>query len=247
MNGSGIEPRLNTGKEMRTKSSGGASRSRRREANLPASVLRNISAKTMTLIVDDGLSKRIVGVRGFVEGDEAIAKQPGDTFEYDDIAERRISDKDVGSPIEFIVEHVIDEDNPDEILNLYLTARKVPKAKRAMLVSKIRHMVAVVLAETTPRPQWLEERSKPGSELGMLGAVPFLRRVYADVIGSEGFVFKEHIREMDDDLMSAVDAYLSQRAGRSQGLGHAHGLTFIASRPGRSRQAKPKVLKGVAP
>jgi hypothetical protein len=162
-------------------------------------------------------------------------------------AERLLSDKQYVPTIRQIEGPVIDEKNPNEILHLYLKVLDAPTSERAMLVSKMRHMVAAALVHKFSRPQWLEERSKPDSELGMLSAPAFLRRVYADVIGSEGFVFKEYIREMDADLMAAVDTYLSQRTGRGRGLGHAYGLTFVASRPGRPRQAKPKSPKGVAP
>jgi hypothetical protein len=125
---------------------------------------------------------------------------------------------------------VRDASKANEILNLYLETQGAPYDKRPMLAARIRHMVASAIARESPRAQWLKERAKPDSELGMLSAPLFLKRVYADVIGSEGLVFKEFIREMDSDLMAAVDTYVSQRTGRKKDFGHARGLIFIASR-----------------
>jgi hypothetical protein len=133
-----------------------------------------------------------------------------------------------------------DERSTNEILNLYLDATEIPESRRAVLAAGIRQMIVRELSDVNPRPKWSTERNNPNSELGALPAPMFLKRVYGDVIGPEGIVYKDIMRDIDSDLMAAIDTYVSQRSARKQDLGYAQGLVFIASRPATNARALRK-------
>jgi tetratricopeptide (TPR) repeat protein len=127
---------------------------------------------------------------------------------------------------------LVDADKADEILTLYSDAKKkLPKDRRAILAAGIRHLIAREMSDVAPRPKWSAVRENPKSELSALPAPMFLKRVYRDVIGPEGIVYKDIMRDIDSDLMSAVDTYVSQRSARNKDLGYAQGLHFVVSRP----------------
>lgn len=107
-----------------------------------------------------------------------------------------------------------------------LGAENVAAAERPALIAKLRTEVA-----RATRPKW-NGRLMRGGELAVLSAPLFLKRVHADDIAADGTVHKEIIRAIDPDLMTAVEAYISQRKKRGADLGDAEGLAFVVSRPG---------------
>lgn len=86
--------------------------------------------------------------------------------------------------------------------------------------------MAKARANVAKRPKW-DERGKY-AELKDLSAAKFLKRVYADVIASDGSVKKQTIRDIDSKLMVAVEVYVHTRKSRGQDAGDAEGLRLIA-------------------
>ena len=109
--------------------------------------------------------------------------------------------------------------------NALLDAEGVAEAERPALIAKLRLEVA-----RATRPKW-SGRLERGGELATLSAPLFLKRVHADDIAADGIIHKETIRAIDPDLMTAVEAYISQRKKRAADLGDAEGLVFVVSRP----------------
>lgn len=135
----------------------------------------------------------------------------------------------------------VQDPRSDEILDLYLASVTVPTAKRAEVAREIRK----VIARSFDRPKWLG-RQERGGKLAILTAPLFLKQVYFDQIGEDGTISKDVIRDLDADLMGAVETYISQRKRRGLDLGDAGGLVFTAERPATAaksrRRARPELM-----
>jgi hypothetical protein len=77
------------------------------------------------------------------------------------------------------------------------------------------------------RTRWLDSLEEKPTHLRGLEAIPFLKSVWAKEIKSWGGVIKKEVRRYDDDLMAAVEAYISNRIKRGQDLGEAGNLRFV--------------------
>ena len=107
----------------------------------------------------------------------------------------------------------------DSILEKWIAARGIPGSKRAALAKAINRLVDMELL-----PKW-DDRDRY-DHLRPLTAPQFLKMVHAGSI-KNNVVIKQDIRDIDDSLMSAVEAYISNRRRRNLDLGDAKGLKFV--------------------
>jgi hypothetical protein len=94
--------------------------------------------------------------------------------------------------------------------------------------AEIERVMRRQIATNETRPLW-RDRARY-RDLAHLPAPEFLKRVWADAIGSDGSIEKETIRQKDRALMATVEAYVANRQRRNLDAGAAVGLRLIAQK-----------------
>ena len=120
----------------------------------------------------------------------------------------------------------------DELL-AYFEAKHLPRDLWEATAAEIERVVRKQIVANEKRPMWSERARYP--ELAYLPAPEFLKRVWADAIGSDGSIEKDTIRQKDRALMASVEAYIANRERRSLDAGLASGLRLVAR---KTRPAK---------
>ena len=142
---------------------------------------------------------------------------------HEEIAKKPDSDKIVSVPG---TPEQKDEGRLNEPLLRYLKAKNIPPEMWSDTAAEIERLIGKKLSATVPRPLWDDRAKYP--ELANLSAPQFLKRVYADLIASDGTIEKAVVRQKDSALMGRVDNYIATREKRHQDAGDAAGLNFIA-------------------
>lgn len=126
----------------------------------------------------------------------------------------------------------LDEDLNDSVLTKWIAAKGVPTSKRRAVAKAIHRLVDMEL-----RPKW-DDRDQHDN-LKRLTAPEFLKIVHAGSI-KKNVVVKQDIRDFDESLMKAVEAYITNRNRRKLDLGDARGLKFVLKHPARNVNPSPK-------
>jgi hypothetical protein len=130
-----------------------------------------------------------------------------------------------------------DEGFLNETLKKYLRERDVAPELWNETAAEIERVIRKKIADSKERPLWDDRARYP--ELADLSAPEFLKRVWADQIGSDGSIERAAVSQKDKKLLALVDAYIGRRKDRRQDAGAAAGLRFIRSHVGRPRVPTP--------
>ena len=131
-----------------------------------------------------------------------------------------------------------DEGDLKEPLEGYLKQKRVPRKLWPKAAAEMERLVRRLLAGNVDRPKWNNRRKHP--ELEHLSAPEFLKTVWADVIGPDGTIETEIVRNDDVPLMNAVRDYLDNRRTRGLDLGRARGLNIVSIRQRKPRKPLPE-------
>ena len=126
-----------------------------------------------------------------------------------------------------------DGESLNKPLSALLTSWGIPESMHGEMAAELESIVKA-RASASRRPKW-DERDKY-AELKHLSAPQYLKRVYSDLIASDGAIEKQAIREIDPKLMASVEVYMSNRKKREQDAGDAAGLRLIAGPTSPHRQ-----------
>jgi hypothetical protein len=114
-------------------------------------------------------------------------------------------------------------------LDAYLSEMHVPRKLWPKAATEIERLVRRLLAANTNRAKWDDRHEH--AELSHLTAPEFLKTVWADVIGPDGSIEKDLVRQHDKRLMDEVVSYINIRRSRGRDAGRARGLKLLDSGP----------------